>query len=196
MDTTYPVITQTYTPEETSRISSTREVLPQVSYFKNIELYIPPEIVNEFTLPLRLTKGSSMTGAIAHRRRTFTSTETNDLEIRSVQGEYSDTITYATLATYGNSSTITNTQIPTNKRDAFLQIYISRLNGAFREAQMNFSLQGQSGTFVVTVTNSSGGGHVLFPRLAADPADGAGLMYYNTATNKFRICDGGGWKNL
>lgn len=195
MDTTYPVITQTYTPEETSRISGSREVLPQVSYFKTIELYIP-QTISYLAIPIVFKQGALITSAFSHRRYNPQGTEVNDFEMRSYQSENSNTITYASMATYANSSTITNTANPTFKRDSFLQIYTKRLAGVFVEAQMLFSLTGKGSSFFVLVTDSNGGGVMGIPKLAADPATGSGRMYYNTATGKFRVCDGGGWKDL
>lgn len=199
MDTTYPVITQTYTPEETSRISGAREVLPQISYFKTIELYVPPESTFNVT-PIVYKQGSLVTGSISKRRYTPATTTVNDFIFQSWQSEDADTITYATMAVYANSSTVSQTRYsasdPLYKRDVLFQIYSSRLNGTLREAGAQFGLTGKLATFYVKITNSSGGGYMCLPQLAADPTASAGLIYYNTATSKVRICEGITWKDV
>ena len=199
MDTTYPVITQTYTPEETSRISGAREVLPQVSFFKTIELYVPPESTFNVT-PIVYKQGALVTGSISKRRYTPATTTVNDFIFQSWQGEEADTITYATMAIYANSSTVSQTRYtasdPLYKRDVLFQIYSSRLNGTLREGGAQFSLTGKSATFYVKITNSDGGGYMGLPKLAADPTAIAGLIYYNTATSKVRICEGSTWKDV
>lgn len=128
-------------------------------------------------------------GKLVSRRYTPAFDEVSDMIFRSFHSSKPNRNTYVTLDIYDGGL-----------RDAFFQINSYYQAGIFQSASLNFAKQGASGTFYVTMTNTSGNGFMVIPRAASDPSGTAGLvdgaMYYNTATNKFRGLVSGVWTDL
>lgn len=132
-------------------------------------------------------KNTDLAGKMVYRKYTSGSVDVTNMIMRGYETNTSDDRdSYVGWDIYNGST-----------RKAFMEMIYSVRSTSFDYAGFNFALDGKSPTFQVIIDNASNGnGYMLMPRRSSDPTTGGGRMYYNTSTNKVRICDGGGWKDL
>lgn len=110
----------------------------------------------------------------------------SDMIFRSYEKGVADEDTYATMDIYDNDLTT---------RRMFFQFSTSYRSSVLQQYQWNFSVHNKTGSFVI-VGDADGLGHIRIPSKASDPSAENGRMYYNTVSNKFKVCEGSTWKTI
>lgn len=125
-------------------------------------------------------------GGAGLKRWTSAGTAITDMIFRSYEPTDTNRNTYVTMAIYG-SDLIT--------RKNFFQISTSVTAGVITGYNWN---PGVTNKFVCASidTDLDGLGSLKLPQKASDPSVENGRIYYNTATNKVRICEGSTWKDV
>lgn len=186
METTYPVISQTYTPDESSRTSTTREILPATAKYQQIDLYIPPQ--QEYGYLLNFKKGEEFAGRVVHRR----------YKTPPADRSYLDTRAYHNNSMILQSYTQNEMSIYSSQNVKTLSLYIAntiyRNNFAF--GALYFKLDGQQTTFYVGLSKKTGEGYIILPNDTSDISSTDGSMYYNSSTGKLRARTNGSWKDV
>lgn len=81
-------------------------------------------------------------------------------------------------------------------RDTFFQMACSYRSGTFNGAYLNFTKEVNGPSFQVAIDNVDGSGYITIPYRSTDPTASTRRMYYNSTSNKFRICEGSTWKDM
>lgn len=135
------------------------------------------------------TSAGANVAANFFRRYTSGSDEISDYGFRTYLSSQNQKVGYVTMDIFANDE---------STRTLFLQISETyNSSGVFTEATLNFAKHGATGSFIVKVLNTSGGGYLTIPSYASDPAGaGNGSLYYNTGTNKIKKLNGGSWTDV
>lgn len=131
-------------------------------------------------------KDGENVGAIGLWKYTSAGVSVSDIILRSQEGESDDSDTYVTMAVYGSGA---------SERYNFYQISKALRAGVLTGYVYNFGVDGQHITPRIDL-DGDGCGSLRIPQRASDPSVENARIYYNTTTNKVRICEGSSWKDV
>ena len=131
-------------------------------------------------------KSGANVGQVAFIRYTPASQEVSDMVFRVQHGSSGDRVTYNTMDIYSYDGLT---------RDVFFQLDANYSGGVFQSSSITFGKHGVSGGFSVTLDDTSGNGYMKMPSRSSDPTAVNGRMYYNTSTNKVRVCENLTWRD-